>query len=140
MPAAPAVLVVAAAIIHRHQVLAGQRAYPPELAGRWEFPGGKVEPGESPQAALVREIDEELGLPVQVHEQLGEDVLIGPITRRPARLRLYRCSLSEPDRQPTDKHYNALQWMGSASLAALPWLVTNRQLLPRVSAAIDACE
>lgn len=42
-------------------VLAAQRSYPEEIAGRWEFPGGKVEPGETPEAAAIREVFEELG-------------------------------------------------------------------------------
>src|SRR5215467_10554281 len=53
-------LVVGAAIIARGRLLAAQRADPPELAGGWELPGGKVEPGESDQEALVRECHEEL--------------------------------------------------------------------------------
>jgi 8-oxo-dGTP pyrophosphatase MutT (NUDIX family) len=75
------VLVVAGAIVRSGRVLAAQRSYPAELADRWEFPGGKVEPGEVPSAALVREIREELGVDVVVHERLGDDVplrLLGP--------------------------------------------------------------
>ena len=59
-------LVVGAAIIVRGRLLAAQRAEPPDLAGGWEFPGGKVEPGESPVAALEREVREELGCEVEV--------------------------------------------------------------------------
>ena len=46
--------------------LAAQRAYPAQLRGQWEFPGGKVEPGEVPQAALVRELREELDIVVKI--------------------------------------------------------------------------
>ena len=55
-------LVVGAAVVRDGRVLACRRTTPPEAAGRWEFPGGKVEPGESPDAALVRELHEELGV------------------------------------------------------------------------------
>ena len=52
--------VVGAAIVRTGQVLAARRSYPAEAAGRWEFPGGKVDPGELPEAALCRELEEEL--------------------------------------------------------------------------------
>ena len=66
-----------AAIVRDGRVLAARRTAPPEAAGRWEFPGGKVEPGESPEAALVREIREELGCAVEVTGWLPGEVPIG---------------------------------------------------------------
>ena len=58
----PIVLVAAAVIIEGGRVLLSQRKLGTHLAGAWEFPGGKVEPGEDPRAALVRELREELGI------------------------------------------------------------------------------
>ena len=64
--ALPTVLVVAAALIDVDgRVLIAQRPEGKALAGLWEFPGGKVEPGERPEAALIRELHEELGIDVQ---------------------------------------------------------------------------
>ena len=126
-------LVVAAAVVQAGRVLAAQRSYPAELADRWEFPGGKVEPGEVPSAALVREIREELGVDVVVHEQLGDDV---PLRPGPGRLRLYRCSLSAPDATPVAREHAGLCWVGAPELDALGWLGTNRQLLRVVRAAL----
>jgi 8-oxo-dGTP diphosphatase len=62
-PAKPTLLVVAAALIDADgRVLICQRPKGKQLAGLWEFPGGKVEPGETPEAALIRELHEELGI------------------------------------------------------------------------------
>jgi 8-oxo-dGTP diphosphatase len=153
------VLVVAAAIVQAGRVLAAQRSYPAELADCWEFPGGKVEPGEKPTAALMREIREELGVDVAVHERLGDDVLLQlpkPVPGRlpavqqrlgddvplrparpvPGRLRLYRCSLSAPDAMPVAHEHARLRWVAAADLDALGWLGTNRHLLPLVRAAL----
>jgi 8-oxo-dGTP diphosphatase len=60
------VLVVACALVDADsRVLICQRPQGKQLAGLWEFPGGKVEPGETPEAALIRELDEELGIQVK---------------------------------------------------------------------------
>jgi 8-oxo-dGTP diphosphatase len=64
-PALPVVLVVAAALVDIDgRVLIARRPEGKALAGLWEFPGGKVEPGERPEAALIRELREELGIEV----------------------------------------------------------------------------
>jgi 8-oxo-dGTP diphosphatase len=67
MAAKPIVLVAAVALIDPDgRVLLAERPAGKHLAGMWEFPGGKVQPGETPEAALIRELDEELG--ISVHE------------------------------------------------------------------------
>jgi len=64
-PALPMVLVVACALVDTDgRVLICKRPEGKALAGLWEFPGGKVEPGEGPEAALIREMDEELGITI----------------------------------------------------------------------------
>jgi len=63
--------VVAAAIARSGRCLIAQRGPGMNLAGKWEFPGGKVEPGEGAELALVREIAEELGLRIEVGQLLG---------------------------------------------------------------------
>ena len=70
-------LVVGAALVHGGRVLAARRSYPPATAGRWEFPGGKVDAGETPEDALVREVAEELGCAIAVTGWLAPEVEIG---------------------------------------------------------------
>jgi 8-oxo-dGTP diphosphatase len=68
--AGPPIIVAAGVVIERGRVLLSQRKSGTHLAGAWEFPGGKVEPGEDPRAALVRELEEELGIQCDVGEPL----------------------------------------------------------------------
>ncbi len=75
-------LVVAAAIVRAGAVLAARRTRPAALAGRWELPGGRVEPGESDPAALRRECREELGAEVVVRHRLGPDLPLGRLGGR----------------------------------------------------------
>jgi 8-oxo-dGTP diphosphatase len=63
--------VVGAAIVHEGRCLVAQRGPTMSLSGKWEFPGGKVDPGEAPEIALVREIEEELGVQIAVGPLLG---------------------------------------------------------------------
>ncbi|HXO24516.1 MAG TPA: NUDIX domain-containing protein, partial [Streptosporangiaceae bacterium] len=71
-------IVVAGAIVAESTVLIAQRTRPPELAGRWELPGGKVAAGETEPEALARELAEELGVNVTVGPRLGADVALTP--------------------------------------------------------------
>jgi 8-oxo-dGTP diphosphatase len=66
-------VVVACAVIQGAdgRILAAQRAFDKSLGGKWEFPGGKIEPGETPSVALVRELQEELGILTEVGHALS---------------------------------------------------------------------
>ena len=118
-------LVVAAAVIRDGRVLAAQRAAPAELAGRWAFPGGKVEAGETPEAALTRECREELGVGLIAEAPIAGDVDLGGGRR----LRLYRCTT---DDDPSPIEHLALRWLSRHELATVRWLDSNRTLLPSV--------
>src|SRR3712207_1642250 len=73
------IVVVGAALIEDGHLLAARRSAPAELAGRWELPGGKVEPGETPEAALERELREELGVDAEAGARVpGEWPLKSP--------------------------------------------------------------
>jgi 8-oxo-dGTP diphosphatase len=121
-------------------VLAGERSAPAALAGRWEFPGGKVEAGETDQQALVRECREELGVDIVVGAQLGDDLTI-PGGRV---LRVFAAGLVGGS--PSVTEHRQLRWLSGADLDTVPWLVTNRPLLApltellRISSSLTPCD
>jgi 8-oxo-dGTP diphosphatase len=84
-------LVVAAVVIEHGRVLLTQRAEGTHLGGLWEFPGGKLEPGESPEEALVRECREECGIEIAVADIL--DVTFHRYPETDVLLLFYRCSI-----------------------------------------------
>lgn len=109
---------VAAAIIERDGlVLAARRRPGIHLAGCWEFPGGKVEPGETPQACLVRELQEELGVQAQIGAFVGESVY--DYGGKVVRLLAYRARHVSGEFRPVD--HDALRWLSPEELPALRW-------------------
>ena len=118
-------VIVAAIIIVDGRVLACERSAPPEVAGRWEFPGGKVEPGESDADALARECAEELGVRVEVGDQVGPDV---PLAHGRAVLRVFAVTLLDGDR-PRALEHAAMRWLGADQLDSVPWLPADRPIV-----------
>jgi 8-oxo-dGTP diphosphatase len=113
-------VVVAAAIERDGRYLAARRTKPDWAAGRWEFPGGKVEPGESETAALVREIREELGVEISVGERVpGEWPLHDDLV-----LHLYVATLTDGEPQPLD-HHDALRWVTPDEFDDVAWLESD---------------
>ncbi len=133
-PSSAAPVVVAAALVRDGRVLAQQRAFPPETAGRWELPGGRVEPGESAADALIRECREELAVDIVPGGQLGPDVpLPGGCT-----LRVHVARLAQPDATPVPVEHAALRWVDLAELAELDWLKADRAVLPDLAPLLKA--
>ena len=128
----PTQIVVAGALIADSVLLVAQRLRPPELAGLWELPGGKVAPGESEPDALVRELHEELGVDVVVGDRLGDDVPIGDSLI----LRAYLVTQTAGALHPHD--HRELRWVGAADLADLPWVPADRAWLPQLSKRLGA--
>jgi 8-oxo-dGTP diphosphatase len=128
-------LVVGAAVIHIARLLAARRTRPPEAAGRWELPGGKVDEGESPEAALVREITEELGCRVRVESWLEEQQPIGDTHV----LRVAVCRLVEGEPRPRDDH-DELRWLGPDDLEDVDWLEPDRPFLAYLRALLLGSE
>ncbi|GGR85058.1 DNA mismatch repair protein MutT [Micromonospora fulviviridis] len=100
------------------RVLACARSAPPEVAGRWEFPGGKVEPGEIETDALVRECAEELGVRVEIGARLGRDVRMA---HGRSVLRVYLARLLHGD-EPKALEHSELRWLPATELDTVPWL------------------
>jgi 8-oxo-dGTP diphosphatase len=121
---------VGAAILRDGRVLAARRTTPEAAAGRWEFPGGKVEPGETPEIALVREIDEELGCRVEVTGWLAGQVPVGAShTLAVAVARLV-------DGEPDPVEHDLVRWLAAEELDEVDWLDADRPFLAELRAIL----
>lgn len=116
-----------AAIVRDGRVLAARRTAPASAAGRWEFPGGKVEPGESDAASLVREVEEELSVRIRVlhwlagAEEIGEQYLL-------------KVALAEVEEgEPRPAEHDAVRWLAAEELDDVPWLDADRPFLTELS-------
>jgi 8-oxo-dGTP diphosphatase len=112
---------VGAAIVDGARCLVAQRSAAMREPLRWEFPGGKVEPGESAQQALAREIDEELGVRIEVLELLGGN------DHQQLRLDVYLARIV--DGEPVAHEHAALRWVAAEGLDALDWAAADVPLV-----------
>ncbi|WBQ06960.1 (deoxy)nucleoside triphosphate pyrophosphohydrolase [Kribbella sp. CA-293567] len=122
-------IVVGVAVIRAGRVLAALRPGPD---GGWEFPGGKVEAGETDEQAAVRELREELGLEIEPGRSLGLDQ---PINDKYV-LRVYTASLLTGE--PVLREHGAIRWVGAGELAELDWLPADRPFLPLLREVFSA--
>ncbi|OOB91120.1 (deoxy)nucleoside triphosphate pyrophosphohydrolase [Rathayibacter sp. VKM Ac-2630] len=115
--------VVAAVITDGDRILACRRRPEKSAGGLWEFPGGKIEVGETPEQALKREIAEELGVAVAVGTLLTvDDTEVGP---RIIRLSCWWTTL-QGDPPLTSTDHDALRWLGREDLSELDWAAPDR--------------
>lgn len=129
------ILVAAAALVDADgRVLVQKRPAGRPMAGLWEFPGGKLEPGETPEAALIRELAEELGIDVEAaclapaafaSEGLGERHLL---------LMLYVCRKWRGVPEP--RHAEALKWVRPVALHALEMPPADKPLIGLLEALV----
>lgn len=125
--------VVAAIIIKNGQVFASQRGYG-EWKGWWEFPGGKMEAGESPQEALKREIREELDAEVEVKELLETVEWDYPDFH--LTMHCFICSLLSESLQLNE--HKAATWLTHETLRSVKWLPADVILMDKISGYLNA--
>ena len=134
----PPVLVVAAAIVDDldspDALLAARRATPASLAGRWEFPGGKVDAGETPVDALHREIREELGVRITLGaEVVGPDDGAWRLSETYA-MRLWYAEVSAGTPEPLVEH-DEVRWLTRAHWLDVPWLDADVRIVEHLVAS-----
>ena len=121
-----------AAIIRRGRVLAARRTTPESARGLWEFPGGKVEPGEDPDAAIVREVAEELGCGIRVAGRLGgEEHIKDGYTLRVAVAELV-------EGEPIPHEHDAVRWLAAGQLEEVAWLDPDVPFLPELRRRLES--
>ena len=128
-------VVVAVALVDaERRILLQQRAPDRAMAGLWEFPGGKMESGELPEAALARELDEELGIIVEADSLEPACFASAPVGERHMILLLYICRSWRGEPQPLDA--SALKWLRPGEMRAEDMPPADRPLIALLDALI----
>lgn len=123
--------VVAALIREGDKILATQRGYG-EYKDFWEFPGGKIEPGETPEAALKREIKEELATEIEINEYVGTVDYDYPdfhIT-----LLLYLCTMVSGNLELLE--HESAKWLLASELDSVSWLPADLEIIPKLKSLL----
>jgi len=121
---------VSAAIMFRDgRILITQRHAKSHLGGRWEFPGGKREPGESFEQCLIREIREELGVAIAVGQLFDE--VHHDYPEKPVHLKFFLCKIISGEPQPLD--CAAVKWIGKNELSAHQFPPADARLLEKLN-------
>lgn len=120
--------VVAAVIMKEGKVFATQRGYG-EFKDGWEFPGGKVEAGESPEEALRREIREELEVEVNVGDHI--DTIEYDYSAFHLSMKCYACTIAGGS--PHLLEHEAARWLSADQLDSVAWLPADITLIPKIA-------
>ena len=124
--------VVAALIVHDHRIFATQRGYG-DWKGWWEFPGGKVEAGEAPETALVREIREELATEISVERYVTTIEWDYPAFH--LSMRCYLCSVVSGSL--TLLEHEAAAWLDREHLHSVQWLPADETIIDEIEGLIS---
>jgi 8-oxo-dGTP diphosphatase len=123
------VVVAAIALVDQdNRVLIAQRPAGKSMAGLWEFPGGKVEPGETPEAALVRELKEELGIEVCLECLAPFNFASHPYENFHLLMPLYLCRTW--DGEITPREGQTIKWVRALDLSSYPMPPADEPLIP----------
>ncbi len=122
------VFVVAGAIIKDNKVFAAQRGDRGETRFKWEFPGGKLEPGETPEQALARELREELKINVKVHELITK--IVDEYPTQILHIDTYRCELISGE--PVLTEHLAMAWNSKEDLDKLEFSKADTPTLEKI--------
>lgn len=120
--------VVAGFLRRGPQVLVGQRPENHSLAGLWEFPGGKIEPGETPEQALKRELQEELGIDADI----GKLCLAASHSYGDVNILILFFEILYWKGEPKAKHHLMLEWIAPQDLGLRPIPEANRRMMDRL--------
>jgi 8-oxo-dGTP diphosphatase len=121
-------------------LLAARRTAPPQFAGMWEFPGGKVEPGESAEVALHRELREELGVLVKLGAELPAEAPTGWPLNEKAAMRVWFAELTDGAPRPLEDH-DELRWLDLRSpqdVLNLAWIPADFPIVEALLSAVRA--
>ena len=121
-------------------LLVARRTAPPQFAGMWEFPGGKVEPGEAAEDALHRELREELGVLVRLGAELPAETAAGWPLNAKAAMRVWFAELAQGEPRPLEDH-DELRWLdlrNPAGVLDLPWIPADLPIVEALLAAVQA--
>jgi len=132
------VLVVAAVLVEAGRVLLSQRKQGTHLAGAWEFPGGKVEPGEDPRDALVRELREELGIDASVGDVV--EVTFHRYAEKSVLLLFYETRRAPGSAEPRALDVADVAWAGPEDLVEARFPPADVAILAKVRARLIACK
>lgn len=112
-------------ILSEGRILAVERGVGMRHAGKWEFPGGKIETGETPQECLVRELWEELAISVRILSALPDFVDGEPGGEGERRIRFFPFVVEITEGEPTLKEHAQLRWCFLEELSTLDWLAAD---------------
>lgn len=123
--------VICDSFVKKSKIFATARGYG-EFKGRWEFPGGKIEPGETPQQALIREIKEELDVKIDVGDLIETIEYDYPTFH--LSMDCFWCTIAEGELNL--KEAQAAKWLNKNELFSVDWLPADKELIEKIKNSI----